>query len=71
MVQEIHSINLKKTLSTIEKIANLKINQGVLLKELSHSIRANAKEKTPNEWKEWVFNHLNKMLNMERDILEC
>ena len=69
-MKEVRSWKLKKVIKTVNMIADAKINQGVLLKELAHSIQAHQKDKTPQEWRDWVYAHLNKMLDMEKEVLK-
>ena len=67
---EVRSPTIRKIIRIVNQIADYKINQGVLLKELAHSIQAHQRDKTPTEWKESVYSKLNKMLEMEQEILK-
>ena len=69
-MEEVRNPKIKKLIRVINQIADHKINQGVLLKELAHSIQAHQRDKTPTEWKESVFGYLNKMLREEQEILK-
>ena len=69
-MEEIRNWNLKRVIKIVEKIAEQKINQGVLLKELAHSIQAHQKDKTTGEWKEIIFKALNSMVEKEQEILK-
>ena len=69
-MQEIKNWKLKRVIKIVEKIAEQKINQGVLLKELAHSIQAHQKDKTAEEWKEIIFKALNSMVEREQEILK-
>ena len=61
---------LKRLIKVVNQIANAKIEQGVLLKELAHSIQAHQKEKTAKEWKEFVYEALNSMIEKEMEIIK-
>lgn len=68
-MQEIKNWKLKKVVKIVNMIADAKINQGVLLKEMAHSIQAHQKDKTPDEWRKFVFESLNRMIDKEKEIL--
>ena len=61
---------LKKVISVVNKIADAKINQGVILKELAHSIQAHQKTKTSKEWAKYVFRALRLMHEKEKEFLK-
>ncbi len=69
-MQEVRNWKLKKVIKVINMIADAKINQGVMLKEMVHSIQANQKDKSADEWRKFVFEALNKMLDREKEILD-
>jgi len=68
-MEEIRNWKLKKVIKVVLKIADAKINQGVLLKELAHSIQAHQKEKTAEEWKAYIFKALNSMVEKEKEMI--
>ena len=65
----IRSTTLKKLVKIVEKVADAKIQQGILLKELTHSIRTHQKDKSLKEWKEFVFKALSSMNEKEAEVL--
>lgn len=68
-MEKVRNWKLKKVIGTINKIADAKLEQVVLLKELAHSVQAHQKDKTAEEWKKDIFGALNKMLEKEKEIL--
>ena len=67
---EIRNPKISKIIKIVETLADKKINQGVLLKELAHSIRRNHKDKKPKEWKLWIFDKLKPKLEEELKFIE-
>jgi len=68
-MKEVRNWKLKKVIRVVNQIADNKINQGVLLKELAHSIQAHQKEKTAEEWRNTIFGMFDKMIEAEREII--
>jgi len=68
-MEEIRNWKLKKVIRVVNTIADAKINQGVLLKELAHSIQAHQKDKTAKEWVEYIFKALDSMVEKEKEMI--
>lgn len=69
-MKKILNWKLKKLIRIVNQIADFKINQGVLLKELAHSIQTHQKDKTIKEWNETILKVLNGMVEKEQEILK-
>lgn len=69
-MEEVRNWKLKKLIRIVNQIADAKINQGVLLKELAHSIQFYQDTKTAKEWKEYIYETLNSMLEKEKELLK-
>jgi len=68
-MEEVRNWKLKKIIRVVNQIAEAKINQGVLLKELAHSIQANQKSKSVQEWKDYIYRALNSMVEKEQEMI--
>ena len=69
-MEEVRNWKLKRLIRVVNKIAEAKINQGVLLKELAHSIQYHQKTKSVKEWVEYIYPILNSMLDKEKELLK-
>ena len=54
----------------LERTAENKINQGILLKEFVNSMKFNIKSKTAQEWRDLAIPFLSRIVEKELKILE-